>query len=546
LNPNFSTPLEHFAHWETTTPNHPFLRQPIDGQWKVYTYQEAGQEIRRIAAGLKTLNLPAQSSIAILSKNCAHWIMADLAIWMAGHVTVPIYQTLSANGVQQILELGHCKAIFVGKLDAYGEQKAGIPSEVTKISFPLYGPNEGLKWDDLLKNPPLMNISVDPEALATIMYSSGTTGTPKGAMITFKSFGYVGVKVATHLCLRTPQRYFSYLPLSHVAERTLLEMVALVTGSTISFAESLETFSKNIQEEKPTIFGGVPRIWSKFQEGVLEKIPQKKLDRLLSIPIVSTVIKKTIQKKLGLAHSKIFVSGAAPIPVSLLEWYRKIGIEVREVYGMTENTVLATANYLGVKFGTVGQAWPGCEVKVSAEGEILVRHPALMKGYYNDPKTTANVFTEDGFLKTGDKGELDSEGFLTITGRINDQFKTNKAKFIAPAPIEMKLLINKDIEQVCVVGMGIPQPIAMITLSLSGKSKSKDILTQSLRETLAEINRVLETYERVEKAIVLPESWTIENGLMTPTLKIKRVELERIYVSKYPEWYSHAETIVWC
>lgn len=540
-----ATPLEHFWHWEANAPQHPFLRQPINGVWKSYSYKEAGDEIRRVATGLKALNLPAGSSIAILSKNCAHWIMADLAIWMAGHVTVPIYPTLSSQGVRQILELSHSKAIFLGKLDTYAEQKQGIPSSVIELSFPVYGPGKGLQWDDLLNHPPVGKIEYDPDGLATLMYSSGTTGIPKGAMITFSAFGFFGANVAEHLCLKTPQRFFSYLPLSHVAERAFLEMVVLATGSTISFTESLDTFSKNLQEEKPTIFGGVPRIWSKFQEGVLEKIPQAKLDRLLSIPVISSIIKKTIRKKLGLQHSRIFVTGAAPTPVSLLEWYRKLGIEIREIYGMTENTAFATANYGKVKFGTVGQAWPEAKVKLSEEGEILTRHPAIMKGYYNDPETTASVFTADGFLRTGDKGEFDSEGFLTITGRIKDQFKTNKAKFIAPAPIEMKLMINKDIEQVCVVGMGIPQPIAMITLSLLGKSKSKDGLIESLSETLKEINRVLETYERLEKAVIIPGAWTIENGLMTPTMKVKRGELEKIYVNKYPEWYTHPETIVW-
>jgi long-chain acyl-CoA synthetase len=542
-----STPLHFFLKWEKDTPDNTFLRQPIDGRWHVYTYRQAGDEVRRIAAALKKLDLPPQSKIAILSKNCAHWIMTDLAIMFSGHISVPLYPTLSAGAIRQILEHSEAKVIFLGKLDDYASQQSGIPSTLQKISFPFYGLQDGLLWSDLLREHQPLNgeIDVDPDQLATIMYSSGTTGTAKGAMLSFGALGFTGEHVKNNLSLASPQRFFSYLPLSHIAERGMIEMVVFASGSSISFAESLDTFSENLQHEKPTLFGGVPRIWAKFQDGILAKLPQRKLDTLLSIPLVSTIIKRSIRKKLGLSKAHIIVSGAAPIPVSLLEWFKRLDIPIREMYGMTENTAFSHSCYKEIKIGSVGQAWPQAEVKLSDDGEILVRHGALMKGYFKDPETTAAVFTPDGFLKTGDRGVIDNEGFLTITGRIKDQFKTDKAKFVAPAPIEMKLLTNKDIEQVCVVGMGIPQPIALVVLSAAGKAKSKGSILESISHSLQEINPSLESYERLEKAVIMKEEWTVANGLLTPSLKLKRNELEKIHLPKYPMWYRQGPLVVW-
>lgn len=540
------TPLQAFLKWEKETPDNTFLRQPIDGSWHVYSYRRAGDEARRVAAYLNTLELPRKSNIAILSKNCAHWLIADLAIMMSGHVSVPIYPTLSAGGVRQIIDHSGAAVAFVGKLDNYPSQQEALTG-LMLISFPFYGPNEGRQWNDILSTVSPITDVIPPAAseLATIMYSSGTTGTPKGVMLTHGAFGFVGDRVRSHLRATQPEKLFSYLPLSHIAERGLMEMLALASGSSISFSESLEKFAANLEHEQPTIFGGVPRIYAKFQEGVLKKMPQEKLDRLLKIPIVSSLIKRSIRKKLGLSQARIIVSGAAPTPVTLLKWFRKLGIEVREMYGMTENTAFSHVNYPENRIGTVGQPFPDAVVKLSADGEILIKHAALMLGYFKDDQTTQSVFTPDGYLKTGDQGSIDAQGFLTITGRVKDQFKTDKAKFIAPAPIELKVLGNTDIEQVCVVGMGIPQPIALTVLSETGKKKSRQELSSMLAEQLAQINTNLESYEQLEKIIIIKTPWSIENGLMTPSLKVKRNEIEKIFLSRYPDWYRQKDTVIW-
>jgi long-chain acyl-CoA synthetase len=539
------TPLQAFLKWEKQTPDHTFLKQPIEGVWHTYTYQEAAIEVRKIAKYLHD-SVPPKSNIAILSKNCAHWLMADLAIMMAGHVSVPIYPTLSANGVRQILDHSEARIVFIGKLDNYSSQKEALAG-LQKISFPFYGPQEGKPWDEILNATQPASDLVPPgsDELATIMYSSGTTGTPKGVMLTHGAFGFVGERVGVHLGVRKAERFFSYLPLSHIAERGLMEMVAISTGSTISFAESLDKFADNLRHEEPTIFGGVPRIYAKFQEGILKKLPQQKIDKLMRIPIVNSIVRNSIRKKLGLSKARVIVSGAAPTPVSLLEWFMKLRIEVCEMYGMTENTAFSHANYPSNKIGTVGKAWPEAEVKISEEGEILIRHAALMTGYYKDQVTTDSVFTNEGFLKTGDQGSIDAEGFLTITGRVKDQFKTDKAKFIAPAPIELKLLANTDIEQVCVVGMGIPQPIALTVLSALGSKKSKEEISATLSNQISAVNAELESYEQLAKVIIVKEPWTIENGLMTPSMKVKRNEIEKIFLSRYPQWYKQKGVVIW-
>jgi long-chain acyl-CoA synthetase len=544
-------PLQNFYHWEKTIPNDIFFRQPINGQWVEFSYQKAGQEIRRIAAGLKALNLPPNSKIAMLSKNCAHWIMADIAIWMSGHVTIPLYPTITSHTIKQILEHSEAAAIFVGKLDTYGEQKAGIPANIQKISFPFYGINEGHLWNDWLeKYPPVEGDVVrDGSDLMTIAYTSGTTGMPKGAMISFTNFAFAVTVALDNLEKNVAKldrpKLLSYLPLSHVAERMVTQLLGLYRGGTISFAETLESFGKNLSDTQPHLFFGVPRIWAKFQEKILEKMPQKKLDTLLKIPILNSIVKKKIQKALGLAEVKICISAAAPIPVDLLRWFKSLGIIIREVYGMTENCAISHANLEKIKIGTVGHPHRGIETRLSDEGEIQTRHAANMVGYYKEPQMTAEMFTADGWLKTGDQGVADSEGYLTITGRIKDLFKTDKGKYVAPAPIEMKLLANPDVEQVCVVGMGIPQPIALTVVSASGNQKSKEDLIASLSKTIAEVNPDLEHHERLMKAVIMKNAWTIENGQMTPTFKIKRNEVEKIHLPKYPMWYQKEGIVVW-
>ncbi len=542
------SPLDMFLHWEREIPNHIFLRQPIQGQYTTWTYRQAGQEIRKIASGLKSLNYPPASNIALLSKNCAHWLMADLAIMMAGHVSVPLYATLTPHSIQQILDHSGSKAIIIGKLDDYAAQKSGIPAGITKIGIKLYGVQEEVSWEDWSATQVPLEATHEWKGpdLLTIIYTSGTTGKPKGVMHTVQAFDSVVRTAIQELNLPTHPQMFSYLPLSHIAERMGIELYGIYAGGTFSFAESLDVFAQNLAETQPNTFFAVPRIWAKFQEKILEKMPQKKLDRLIGLPLLGNVVKKSIRKKLGLSRASHIFSGAAPISVDLLKWFDRLGIRILQAYGMTEDCVYAHFNRPDAnKHGTVGKPFKGLEVKISQEGEIRVKSPSNTIGYYKEPALTAELFDADGFLRTGDKGEIDADGFLKITGRVKDQFKTDKGKYVSPTPIELKLSSNPDIEQVCVVGMGIPQPIALVVLSAAGKAKPKEQVIQSLSGQIRDINPTLEHYEELKKAVVMKDAWTIENGLLTPTMKVKRNEVEKIHLPKYPMWYEKEGAVVW-
>jgi len=535
---NYLSPLEMLYKWEQYKPNEIYLSQPINGIWHNWTWKEFGIEVRKMTAYLQSLDLPKASKIALLSKNCAHWIMADMAIMMSGHVSVPLYPNLNSETLRKILNHSEAKLLFVGKLDNYADMKPGVPSDMNCISFPFYA-EDYPRWDELTKDitPFAENVIREEKELATIIYTSGTTGDPKGVMHKFYNFSFATTNAVNILSLQE-ESFFSYLPLCHIAERLLVQMGSLYSGGKVSFAESLETFSANLAEVSPTVFLGVPRIWTKFQQGILIKLSQKKLNVLLSIPLISSLIKKKIKKGLGLSKASNIFTGAAPTPVALINWFARLGINIQEAYAMTENTCYSHVSFKNnIKIGSVGQALPFCDVKLSDDKEIMINHDALMDGYYKMEEET-NKTIIDGWLHTGDEGMLDANGFLTITGRVKDLFKTSKGKYVAPSPIEMKLSANKNIEQVCIVGTELPQPIAIVVLSERGKHKSKEDLISSLTATLEVVNPKLDSHEKIHNFVVVKEDWTVENKLLTPTMKIKRNLIEKLYNTNYKTWYE--------
>lgn len=538
---NFQTPLDAFNYWREKDPDFIFLRQPINRKFIEYTRQEAYDQALAIAASLHKMGLKKGDHVALLSKNCAHWFMSDLAMMLGGFVSVPLYPTLDKGSINEILIHSESKAIIIGKLDDYAKQRGGVPEDIPHIGIELYDIEEQHSWENIVKegHGDFEPIGLDPENLITIMYTSGTTGNPKGVMHKVSSFNLLGIEQVDALKLNMSMRYFSYLPLSHIAERIGIEIGSIYTGGCISFPESLDTFGEDLASVNPNLFMAVPRIWQKFQEKILDKFPQKKLDRLISIPILGGIVKKKIRQKLGLNEASHMYAGAAPLAVSLMEWYDKLGLNILQAYGMTEDCIMSHFNVVGAnKFGTVGPPLPGVESRLSPEGEVQVKSDALMVGYYKEPEKTAEMFTEDGFIKTGDKGEFDHDGYLSITGRIKDQFKTDKGKYITPAQIEMKLSKNTDIEQVCVVGMGIAQPIALVVPSEAGHGKEKSEFKKSILQTLHEVNTTLMAHEKLAKAVVMKEDWTVDNGLMTPSMKVRRNRVEDIHQGMYKTWFD--------
>lgn len=543
------SPVEKFNHWVAVQPDKTFLRQPFNGEWIHISWKKADDEIRRMAAYLRSLNLPPQSKIAIISKNCSHWIMSDLAIMMAGHVSVPLYPTIPADLIRYCLEHCEAKVAFIGKLDDWSKQRSGLPDHVKGISFPMWTEPGYENWNDIIANTPPMteNFLPKPTDLITIIYTSGTTGLPKGVVHNFHAFSYAATWALSELPeLGNDERFFSYLPLSHIAERMLVEMGGLYCGATISFAESLDLFAANLKDTQPTIFLAVPRIWTKFQMGILSKMPQSRLDLLLKIPIINNLIKNKIKQGLGLDKAKYLLTGAAPMPIATMLWFEKIGFIINEAYAMTENCAyshLSRGNKR--KPGSVGTPLPNVQVRLSEEGEIQVKSDATMVEYYKEPEKTKETITADGYLCTGDEGKIDSEGYLKITGRVKDIFKTDKGKYVAPAPIELALSKNTYIEQVCVVGANLPQTMALVVLSADGKAEEKEALCESLEATMKEVNEILDKHEKIKKMVVMRDEWTVDNNLLTPTMKVKRNVLEKEKTPMYETWYKSSTVVVW-
>ncbi|MDO6442099.1 AMP-binding protein [Marinobacter sp. 2_MG-2023] len=547
-------PLDMVYHWESAKANSLYMTQPVGGGKVVeYTWSRAVDEARRMASYLKSLNLPEKSRIGLISKNCAHWIMTDWAIWMAGHISVPLYPTLNADTVNYVLGHAECEVLFVGKLDDWDMMKPGVPESVRCISFPLSPPNDFETWDDIVARfqPLEEKVHRDADDLATIVYTSGSTGRPKGVMLSFRNMAFAAAGGMEVLQVGPDERMLSYLPLAHVFERTFVELASLYAGFHLFFAESLDTFVEDMKRAQPTLFLSVPRLWVKFQQGVLQKLPPKKLETLLKIPVVSGLIKKKILKGLGLDKVKLAGSGSAPLASDVLDWYRNLGLELLEGYGMSENFAYSHINKPGrSRTGYVGECMPGVETKISPEGEILIKSPATMVGYYKDEEKTRETFTDDGFLKTGDKGEIDELGRLKITGRMKEIFKSSKGKYIAPAPIENRLMAHQSIEMVCVSGANQTQPFAIIQLAEGIRPKMADEhfrkeLEESFAELLTKVNKTVDPHEQLAFVTIVSDEWTIENSFLTPTMKLKRNVVEDAYEDRVNDWYARRQKVIW-
>ncbi|MDR7335229.1 AMP-binding protein [Roseateles asaccharophilus] len=545
--------LPRLYHWERTTAGRIALTQPMGGpQVKDYTWAQVADETRRMAAFLKAKGQaegwPADAKIAILSKNCAWWLMTDLAIWMAGYVSVPLYPTLAAETITQILTHSEARFIFVGKLDGWEGMKPGVLPSLPGASYAL-SPDDAKKtyesWDAICaRTEPMKGELVrGADELCTLIYTSGTTGNPKGVMHNFGGFAWAIGEGLIRFPMSADDRMLSYLPLAHVAERVLVEHGWLKTGMRLFFAESLDTFTADLQRARPTIFFSVPRLWVKFQQGVQAKMPQQKLNKLLRLPIIGGLVRKKIMKALGLDQCRIAVGGAAPMPIALLEWYGALGLHINEGYGMTENLALSHMTLPGVnQRGTVGPAYAGVQTRIDpANGELQMRSPALMLGYYKEPGLTAEALTDDGWLHTGDKVTQDKDGCVRITGRVKDLFKTSKGKYVAPAPIEDKLGMNPNIEACCVAGANMGQPLGIAMLSPAGLQRAstdaeKTALMAELSKHLDDVNARLDPHEQLDALVVIQTPWTVDNGFITPTFKVKRNRIEEAYGGKFEAW----------
>lgn len=548
--------LEYVYYSEKNYPDDNYLTQPMGGgedNIKTWTWKEAADEARRMASYLKSLNLPEKSNIALCSKNCAYWMLADLAIWMAGHVSVPLFPNFTPENIKYTIEHSDSKVLFVGKLDpVWEEMKKSVPDGVKKIAFPLAPPNDYEKWDEIIKRcEPLKNPAErQPEELATIIYTSGSTGRPKGVMHSFGAMLTSAKGISDFVKAEKKDRALSYLPLAHALERAALESVSIYVGSRVFFADTLDTFLTDLKRAQPTCFVSVPRLWLKFQSGVFQKMPEEKLKRLFKIPVLNRIIKKKILTGLGLSSVRIAASGSAPIPEEVLNWYRNLGLELLEGYAMTENFTYSHFSRSGrVRVGYVGHPLNGVQHRISDTGEIEVKSPCNMMGYYKMPVETKEMFTEDGYIKTGDMGEIDEDGRLKITGRAKECFKTSKGEYVAPAPIENNISNHTLIETSIVSGSGYPSPYVLVTLSDIGKQRLKEgkkvEIEQELVKLLKNTNADLPSYEKLAFMAIIKDEWLPENGFLTPTLKVKRSAIEKEYKGFVNGWFEQGKPVVW-
>jgi long-chain acyl-CoA synthetase len=553
---NSQTLVHRFLHWERTQPDTVAFTQPHgDGTTEDYTWKQVGDQARRMAAHLRSLKLPAQSNIAILGKNSAHWIMADLAIWMAGHVSVPLYPTLSAATAQYIFE--HCgiPLVFLGKLDGktdgWNQVRTVLPAGMHRVALPMSPPSETPRWEEIAETiEPLQDVHLPaPTDLATIIYTSGTTGNPKGVMHSFgNTMAYA--RGAKEFCqLTSSDRMLSYLPLAHAAERTFIESNWLHNGCHVFFSDCLETFSKDLRRARPTLFISMPRLWTKFYGAVCGQLSTGEQKQLTAGSEGAGALKTKILTMLGLQDVRLAFTGAAPLPAEIASWYRELGLELLDVYGQSEDFAWSHYSRPGeVRLGYSGTALPGVERRIADNGEILIRSVTRMLGYYKEPGLTAEAIMPDGFVRTGDRGEVDEMGRLKITGRVKEIFKTSKGKYVSPAPIENRFTHPK-FEAVCVTGPGYPQPFALLmpgpgVLQELDDPAAREPLLAELQALLDQVNAALEDHEKLTHVVVVRDPWSIDNGFLTPTMKIKRRVIEERYLSKATAWAELGRKVI--
>lgn len=570
------------ARWS----HRPALRHWQDGAWRTMTWAEYGTAVREVAAGLVALGLAPGDRAGILAGNQPRWHIADVGIIAAGGVTVPAYPTGAASQVAHVLGHSGSRVCFVGDRDQLAKLLLCRPRLPALERIVLLGePPDGLDDDLLLTFDDLRSLGrqrlvqqpdlveergrdLRPDALATIVYTSGTTGPPKGTMITHQNVAETVRSTTAVVSMGPTDRFLSFLPLSHIAERCTSHLGQINSGGETWFARSLATLGEDLRACRPTIFMAVPRVWEKFQQAVeaeLARAPRPvraPADRLVALgqrvvsarqgtspppgwrdlaayQVLDRTVGARIRRGLGLDRGRIFVSSAAPVDPDLLRWFHAIGIPIVEVYGQTEDCGPTTMNRPGrIRIGTVGEPLPGLEVGLAADGEVLVRGPNVCAGYWNDPEATAELL-EDRWMHSGDLGELDGT-FLRIIGRKKNLIVTSSGKNIAPEDIETQLRGEPFISQAVVVGDGRKYLTALIALDAEAVEAAVDghgatevlathpVVGQVIEAAIDRINASRAPAEQVRAWRILPRDLTVSGGELTPTLKVKRsVVIER-------------------
>ena len=568
-----------------TSPQAEAFRFPVGEAWESVTWKQAGDRVSRLAAGLLSLGLTSEQRVGIASGTRYEWILADLAVMCAAGATTTVYPTTNAEDTAYIVGDSECQVVFaeddeqVAKLT---EQKSQIPTVKKVVVFD--GATDGdwlISLDDLEKlgeaylaeHPGVIEEtakSIAPDALATLIYTSGTTGKPKGVRLLHRGWVYEGAAIKSQNILHEDDLQFLWLPMAHSFGKVLLS-TQLACGFATAIDGRVEKIVDNLGVVKPTFMGAAPRIFEKAharivtmtasEGGAKEKIFQqafkvgievdkrKREGKSIPLPLklqhglFDKLVFSKVRERFG-GRVKFFISGSAALNAEIAEWFHAAGILILEGYGMTENCAGATVNHPDeYKMGTVGQAFPGSEVRIGEGGEVQLRGPHVMAGYHNLPDKTAETLTEDGWLRTGDKGEIDADGFLTITGRIKELFKTSGGKYVAPPAIESKFkALCPYASQFMVFGAERNFVVALITLDpdamagwaeengMAGKSYTEVVQSQAVKDMVAgyveQLNAKLNRWETIKKWEILDHDLSIESGELTPSMKVKRAVVE--------------------
>lgn len=527
------------GHWAKTIPDKLWLTETVNETRREWSWARAAGEVFAISTWLEG-RIGHGKKIAILSRNRAHWMLADLAIMASGNVTVPIFTTQTPELTRYILDFADVELLFLGEADNWQNVRNSVPANITVVCFPDLVLEDGafedraledrmLKWSDILasNSGQVPSYVSHPDDLATIVFTSGTTGHPKGVMHTHHTLISPMERSTAALKVEHFDRFMSYLPLSHLAEREQIFAMSLVCAGTVNFMESRSTMLRDMRATRPSFFFGAPRIWEQLQQVVFQSFggvdPYQAAYHLDS----ETTAGKA-RDLLGLGETKSLLSGSAPISRALLQFYLDIGLTIIEGFGQTEAMGLTCTTRDMMRLGSIGKPVEGTEAKISQDGELLVKTADAAIGYYKNAEATSTTFI-DGWVHTGDKARVDEDGFYFITGRMKDYFKTIHGKFVAPVPIEDAFAKIPHIDQRCLLGRGYSKTVMVATLTPGIGLESRQALSKAITGHVDIINKSVEKHARIGAVILSGGEWLIENGFLTTTLKLKRDRVEATF-----------------
>lgn len=587
------TIVQRFRARADARPHRPAMRHVVDGRWETISWSQYAEAVASTAVGLMALGVEPGDRVALLSANRPEWHVADLAILSAGGVTVPVYPTSSSSQVAYVLENSDAKVCFVDDTEQLAKVLLHLPDLPSLRRVVTFASADGFDRQALLVTLDQLRADVtdtgaldervgalSPDDLATLVYTSGTTGPPKGVCITHRNITWILDSVDSILHLTPGDRLLSYLPLSHIAERATSHFGVIQAGGETWFAKSLATVADDLRACRPTIFMAVPRVWQKLHDAIVDELDEKPialggpLDRLLSADVVtrhsrrsprgvvihaatvgvSKTIGRAVRRRLGLDQARLLVSAAAPIHPDLVRWFHAIGLPIAEVYGQTEDCGPATLNPPDdIRIGSVGRAVPGLEIRSASDGELLVRGGSVCAGYFRMPEATAELIDADGWLATGDLGRVDDDGYVWLTGRKKDLIINAAGKNIAPSEIEARLSMEKLIGQAVVVGDGRRYLTALLTLDPDAANEwaehhgaSGDLadlahdarLREEIEAGVERVNREHAPVEQIKYWRLLPTPLTVEGGEMTPTYKVKRAVVAERFAELIETMYA--------